>query len=632
MNRMIRFSAGIAIVGASASLAQTNEVPDIKVVVVASPITQYESVSKDGANNAVVGREQVERLSATDLPTALRQVPGISISRYSPIGAYGGGQGGSVYIRGAGTGRPGGEIRIYTDGVPRESGVWSHPLMDIAPIDFAERITVAKNPQPQNYAGTFGAVDTTTRRRLTIGHEGELNLAYGRFNTMLSSVSVGGKESLFDYYAGGSYKYSDGARKHGEAELVSAFTRAGWDVTDNDHLSYIFHYTDNWVRDPGPKGGPTPLRDEFATETFTHTVRLDSDHEYVKGHALGYYEQGKIRWHKDHLTDGNMASPPGYSNTDWDNYGVRLAYDILLDQLTLTAAFDWWSEGGETWNINELNGLRVWGYNGRFATTAPYLGARYDFDLGDDWTLTPSAGARYYFSSQFDDALAPCAALTLSKDPLDIFVSYARGIHYPGIYARGTSAGTWHTLDAEKMDTIEAGIQLRMEEYAALRLTAFHTEVKDRMETTTGIGLLNTGDMKADGVEASVHIYPTDDLTLFVGSTYTHPENRPVSRTPEWTFTAGASYQILEHVRWDSDFQYVASQNAYSVRTINPTLEKIDDYLVFNTRVSLDLRAFLKLDGELYIAAENLTNQHYEYFPDYPMPGVMWYTGIKLKF
>jgi outer membrane receptor protein involved in Fe transport len=68
------------------------------------------------------------------------------------------------------------------------------------------------------------------------------------------------------------------------------------------------------------------------------------------------------------------------------------------------------------------------------------------------------------------------------------------------------------------------------------------------------------------------------------------------------------------------------------MRSINPDLEKLDDYLAVNTRLSLDLRALCPLDGELYVAVENLTNRHYEYFPGYPMPGIMWYTGMKVKF
>ncbi|MCL1919454.1 MAG: TonB-dependent receptor plug domain-containing protein [Kiritimatiellaeota bacterium] len=601
------------------------------VVVVASPIVQYEHTEKDGANSAVISREQIERLSARDLPTALRQVPGVSISRYGPIGAYGGGQGGSVYVRGGGTARPGGEVRIYTDGVPRESGVWGHPLMDIVPIDFAERVTVAKNPQPQRYAGTFGAVDVTTRRRLTEGHEGDLSIAYGRFNTQIASASAGGKESIFDYYAGASYKHSDGARDHGAADLYSGFARLGADITESDHLSYIFHYTDSWVRDPGPRGGPTPLRDRFNVETMTHTVRLDSEHEHVRGYALGYYEAGKIRWHKDHLTDGVFASPPGYSNTDWDNIGARAAYDFLIERLTLTAALDAWSEGGETWNINETTGARVWGYDGRFLTIAPYLGARYDFDVGQDWTLTPSVGARYYFNSAFDDELAPCAALTLGTEDLNFFVSHARGVHYPGVYVRGVSPMTWKTLNAETLDTSEAGVHVDMDEFASVHASVFHTEVRDRMDATSS-GWLNTGRMRANGAEASLHVYPHQDVTLFAGATYMRPDTRPASRMPEATVTAGASWQVVEHVRWDVDSQYVTSQYGYSMREANPALQKIDDYVIFNTRLSLDLRAFSKLGGELYVALENFTDQRYEYFPGYPMPGIVWYTGMKLTF
>jgi len=609
----------------------SNSVAGTRIVVTASPITDYERVSKDGADSVVVGRAQIERLSATDLPTALRQVPGVSISRYSPVGAYGGGQGGSVYVRGAGTARPGSEIKIYTDGVPRESGVWSHPLMDIVPIDFAETVTVSKNPQPQNYPGTFGAVNIDTKRRYEQGHEGEVDVAYGRYNTLISSASVGGKADLFDYYAGASYKYSEGAREHGEAELQSQFARAGWDLSPEDHLSYIFQHTDNWVRDPGPKGGATPRRDQFDTDTDTHIVRLDSDRETLKGYSLVYFEDGEIEWHKDHLTDGNLKSPAGYSNTDWNNYGFRSAYDILIERLTLTGSLDTWSEGGETQNIRESTGKRVWGYNGRFFTTAPYAGARYDFDVGRNWTLTPSLGARYYVSDEFADELAPCAALTLAREELQFFVSHARGVHYPGIYMRGTSPATWRSLDAETMDTTETGVHADLGAQAAIHASVFHTEVGNRMDSTTA-GYLNVGELKANGAEASLHLYPRKDLTFFAGGTYTDPEDSPVSRMPEVTFSAGSSYQVTRYVRWDLDAEYVTTQYGYSMRTVDPVLEKLDDYLTFNTRLSLDLQAFSKLKGELYVAAENFTDQHYEYFPDYPMPGVMWYTGMKLKF
>ncbi|MFO7936159.1 MAG: TonB-dependent receptor plug domain-containing protein [Kiritimatiellia bacterium] len=621
----------ICFAGNTGQQEEKNRTADIRIEVSASPITDTEKVEKDGADSVIIGHEQMEDMSATDLPTALRQVPGVTISRYSPVGAYGGAQGGSVYIRGAGTARPGGEIKVYTDGVPRESGVWSHPLMDIAPIDFAERITIAKNPQPQNYPGTFGAVNIETKRRYKEGREGELDLAYGRFNTFFISGSAGGKVDLFDYYAGLSYKYSENGRSHSEAELRNYYARTGWQLAPEHHLSYIYQHTDNWVRDPGPENRKTPENDQFDTRTDTHIIRLETEHDKLNGYSMAYFENGRIRWHKDHLTDGNIISPPGYSNTDWENYGFRSSYDYRNDDLTLTASLDSWSEGGETRNIRESDNIRVWGYNGRFFTTAPYLGARYDFEIQDSWTLTPSAGCRYYYSSEFDDESAPCTALTLEKDEMiKFFLSHARGVHYPGIYARGVSPTTWKTLNAETMDTTELGSQIKLGEHM-LHLAVYRTEVENRIDSTSS-GYINTGEMTAHGIEGALHLYPHHDLSFFAGGSYSDSEDHPVSRMPETTASAGATYRITEYIRWSLDARYVSSQYAYSMRTVNPELEKLDDYLLLNTKISLDLNLFCRQDGELYIALENLTDERYEYFPDYPVPGTIWYTGMKLKF
>lgn len=610
------------------SQLNTNTTP---IVITASPISDSEQTALDGASSVTVGRAQLERLSATDLPTALRQVPGVTISRYSPIGAYGGAQGGSIYVRGAGTARPGGEVKIYTEGVPRESGVWSHPLMDIVPIDFAENISVAKNPQPQNYPDSFGAIDVSLRQRIDQGHEEELQVAYGRFNTLLAAASAGGRIDLFDYYVGASYKYSEGTRAHSEADLRSLFSRAGWQLSPQDHLSYLFFTSDNWVHDPGEEQDTTPRRDCFNTHTDTHALRLDSAHDRLKGYALIYFEDGQINWHKDHLTDGVALSPPGWSNTDWNNYGFRSSYDLVLSDLTLTAALDTWSEGGQTRNIREKDLREVWGYEGRFFTTAPYVGARYTLNLNDTWHLTPSAGARYTLSDTFGNAVAPCGALTLAREGLQFFLSHARATHYPGIYVRGTSPNTWRDLEPETLDTTETGIHADLSDSTALHASLFQTRVENRMDMTTS-GYLNTGSLVADGAELSLHLYPQKDLSLFLGGTYTNPHDHPVSRMPDITASAGGSYQISRYLRGDLDTEYVATQNAYSMRTIDPDLEKIEAFLVVNLRLSLDLRSFTSLDGELYTTLENLTNQPYEYFPGYPMPGMMWYTGAKLHF
>lgn len=616
----------------SATSSETSSTNNADVIVTASPVRAFEKVSPDGADTVTVGRQQLERLNAADLPTALRQIPGVTVSRYSPIGAYGGGQGGSIYIRGSGTSRPGSEIKIYTEGAPRESGVWSHPLMDIAPITFAEEVTVARNPQPQRYPDTFGAVDMKLRRRTTSGHEAEGRIIYSRHKTVLGDIAAGGKEGSFDYYLGIAGGHSSGTREHNHADLWNLYLRAGWELSPEDTVAYIYQRTDNKVEDPGPIGSPTPIRDRFDTITDTHILRYDHQSDLTSGYALFYYEDGSIRWRKDHLSDAVITSPPGWSNTDWHNYGLRSAFDIQIEHLTLSAGLDWWSEGGNTRNIRELDRNHVFGYRGRFSTFAPLAGLRYEQPLRGNWTLTPAAGLRFYHTtSAFDDAWAPYAALTAKREELQLYLSYARGIHYPGIYAQGTSPNTWRQLDAEKLDTTSLGFRYDVGEAATLSASIYHSSINNRMESTAA-GLINSGDTSVNGCEIAAHIYATSDLTLFAGAAYANPRQRAVSRLPEITFSAGASWRITRYLHWDTDCQYVASQYAHSMRSPNPMLVKVDDFFILNTRLSLDLQALSRLHGELTLAIENVLDKNYSYFPGYPMPGAMAYAGVKVKF
>ena len=294
--RNLLMSAAV-LAAAATRAAATNEVVALPpVVVTASPVTQAESVSKDGAESVLVAREQLALLNAQDLPTALRQVPGVTISRYSPIGSYGGAQGGSVYVRGLGTARPGGEVRMYTDGAPRESGMWSHPLMDSMPIDFAESVRVQKSPHPARYSGTFGAVDVETRRRRAPGHEAEVDLVYGGYNTFLSAGSAGLKEGPVDAYGGMSYKYSDGYRDHNTSILKSAFGRLGADLSEHERVGFVYQRTDSKVEDPGEIGKPTPRTDRFDLATDLYTLRFDTERENLSCFLLVSFVRGVIVW------------------------------------------------------------------------------------------------------------------------------------------------------------------------------------------------------------------------------------------------------------------------------------------------------------------------------------------------
>ena len=631
------FATALFALPLAAVQAATNVVAELPTVtVVATPITQEEAVAKDGADTTTLSRSQLAQLNAQDLQTALRQVPGVTISRYAPIGSYGGAQGGSVYIRGMGTARPGGEVRMYTDGVPRGSGMWSHPLMDSMPIDFAESVSVQKSPHPARYSDTFGAVDIETRRRREQGYEGEVDLAYGRYNTFLSAGSAGIKEGPVDAYGGMSYKYSDGLRDHNMSILKSAFGRVGTDLSDHEHIGFVYQRTDSKVEDPGEEQKPTPRTDRFDLDTDLYTLRFDTERENIKGYSLLYFERGKIDWWQDGLCKTPAGAMDGNAHTEWLNFGFRNFYDWnVWKDLWITAGFDLADEYGETETRNVENGKVPFETNGRLDTISPYLGARYDFRLNDDWTLTPSIGSRYYIHTKYDNEWSPDAALTLDwQEKVQLFVNGSRGVHYPGVYTRAVSADyASDTLTAETMDYVSGGTKVALDETADILVTVFHTDAQNRIDKTTK-GYLNAGGMRATGVELSGHWRPTDDLAFFAGLTYTNPETSPVSRLPEWMATAGGTWKICDYLKWTLDGQFIDEMYAYSVRSSEEAAElrELDAGFLLNTRLAVPLDSFTPFEGELYLSLENLTNSHYAYYPGYPMDGIMWYLGCKLKF
>ena len=89
------------------------------------------------------------------------------------------------------------------------------------------------------------------------------------------------------------------------------------------------------------------------------------------------------------------------------------------------------------------------------------------------------------------------------------------------------------------------------------------------------------------------------------------------------------SREDIENNLWN--FDYEGGTNAVDVY-IRFLRSKLDDAFVFNTRLAVPLASFLPVKGEWYVSVENFTNQHYCYYPGYPMAGAMIWTGVKLTF
>ena len=370
-----------------------------EVTVVAPPILEENRVAKDGTQIGVVSARQIEALDAGDLTSALRRVPGIVVARYDVVGGYGGADGGAIYIRGQGTGRPGAEIAMLTDGVPRFVGVWTHPLIDNLSIDGADRIEIYRSPQPVRFGdGASGAVNIVSRRREEEGEATRLSLSAGGYGARSARVETEGREGAFDWTARVGYRAADGHRPDSDGRTAASAAQLGWRVGGGWDATLRVERTQGAASDPGAEGAPKPpAAPRFATnDTFAlFTVSRVADSATFE--AKLYRDKGHIDW-----LQWDSAKREFYTTlTDWNNYGARLSATLATwrgGELELGADDDRW--GGESVEKRPTTEKPV--DPPRFENRAAH--ARLSHRFAGATPVTVSAGARRTDSKFFGGA------------------------------------------------------------------------------------------------------------------------------------------------------------------------------------------------------------------------------------
>ena len=613
------------------------EVPE--TLVTASPIIEGNAVTRYAETVTLVSDRQIDDLNAQDLPASLRRVPGVSISRYNMVGNYGGGDGGAVFVRGHGSGRPGGELSTMVDGIPRFNGFWTHPLMDLMSLDVAAHIEVQKSPRPvTNGNMSFSAINVLTRRMDQQGSATRINASIGSHATAVSRVSHGGHSGAVDYLFVGSHRQSDGHRTHADGETESLYAKVGCRLSDQWDLSVLANKTRGWAHDPAPVGAPPkPIVERYKTDNEFYLANLVFAGARVQGRVKAYYEDGYADWRQwDEGTD-----PPEQENgiSDYANYGLRASATLnALASAELLVGLDYDSYGGSfVSNHTSGPGQEI---DERLSNLAPY--AMLSRTFGDRTQVTPSAGVRLNFSNEFGSQLGVQAGVVATRRHTHVHASYARAFNLPGVYAAifydqywsfAYEGDEWKDLDPEWVDHVETGVSHPFSERLRVDLTWYRDEVTDALRIVPPPPppprISNTGAYTTQGLESSAYLTPAEDLQLFVGAalTSTTPDETP--NAPDVSLSAGLSYTLAKALRVNLDAERVAQQYVQATRSGQP-LAKVDGYSLVNLRLGYLLGMGPGV-GEVFVSLENALDETYEHRVGYPMPGRTVTAGIDFR-
>jgi iron complex outermembrane receptor protein len=376
------------------------------VRVVSSPIIDGNTVSRYGTESSTITRSQMDDLNAQDITSALRRTPGVTISCFNPVGSFGGSSGGGIFIRGSGSSRPGGELQMLYDGMPRYNPLFSHPLLDSISIDPAMSLTVYKSPKPQVYGNGHAAVDVQTRRWMEEGFFTKLTGQYVFCNTFAETAEHAGKKGAFDYYAGQSFRSSDGHRAHSSGQLESYYGRVGYQANENWNIAWFGNHTNNFAHDPGDQRvTPRDNDGRYGTWDTFKTLTIANEYKKAEGWIKPYYSQGSACWHGETGTSGKKVD----TAMNWETYGVRAKKSFFLwDGGEVITGLDVDIMLGEYENTSPVNWNRH-----QFAITSPYAAVSHRFGDKDGLYFIPSAGLRQYWHSEFDAETAPHAGLII---------------------------------------------------------------------------------------------------------------------------------------------------------------------------------------------------------------------------
>ena len=642
--KWVELALSAAVLCARVAAADTDSVTPLpEVVVTGTPIIAGNALTPLAGEVTSVTEEQIKELNAQDLQSALRETPGVVVTHYDPVGSFGGGEGGAVFIRGMGASRPGAEIQLNIDGIANYNSLWAHPLLDMLSVDIAQRIDVYKGAQPVLYGNmAFGVVDMTTKRQTDPGFAASLETAYGSYDTWVEVIEQGGKEGNFDYYLVQSFRSSDGDRPHSAGELQNLFGRIGCALNPNWEAHVVFNRTNNWAEDPGPSPDLVPPSQvynngRFEDDDYLTVATLANHYDGAEGYIKAYWNRGTLDWVDEYDTTTGLNDENTLTN--YDNYGVKARENLKpWDGGQLMCGVDVDFISGK-YDEATAGTLAVFPRE-TFQIISPYALISQRWNFSDGIFLQPSAGFRYFVHDVFGNELAPQAGLVVGVNDTEFHVSYARGVNYPGIFVDAYPPGDnlAHDLHPETLDHCEIGASHDFGKLAKLDLTLFYDGGQNRIVITYPPYppvWTNIGSFRTEGLETTLTITPVENLSFFGGITAlnSNPGDQPYA--PQCSASAGVACRFLKRFRLSVDSQYVGDETALTrdrdINAINTS--QISSYLLVNAKLSCDFAMpSWRLHAQIYVSGQNLTNARYQQQPGYPMPGINGMSGIRMSF
>lgn len=558
---------------------------------------------------SVVNNLQISESDETSvLPVLNGRVPGLFVTERGVMGfGVATNAAGQITIRGIG-GSPTTGVLMLIDGHPQYMGIFGHPLSDTYVASDVDRVEVIRGPASILYGSNAmgGVINIITKKQTDEGVNVHGNQMYGSYNTQKYMASIGYKKNKVSLFASINHDQTDGHRPNSDFNITNGYLKFSFDLNKNIEINSDFSLAHVKASDPGPDTTNAIPGSKLDINRGYWSFSFDNNFEKYSGTAKVFYNFGV-----HNISDG-------FHSVD-ANYGINVFEALkFFKGNSITFGVDYTDYGGKAENELAMGGQGI-----VFKDTILYDAGIYGFVQQTLFNkLTLNAGLRLQKHQVYGTTWVPAGGLAYKISPLTTLkASVARGFRNPTIQ----ELYIWNhnpDLSPETIISYETGLLKSLfDQKIKLELTGYIIKGNNLIINVPMEGLENAGKVFNKGIEFSASANVIKNMDINITYSYIHMKS-PVYATPRHHLFLSGNYHLNKYL-------FITSIEYVNHLDTDPSDKKsFQTYVLLNSKISYQAGKF----AELFTSAENILNQKYENNIYYPMPGITFFGGIKIRF